>query len=222
MKKYAIIVAGGSGSRMGSPLPKQFLLIHDQPVLWYTLQAFLRSYEDMMVILVLPSDYLAMGKIIAGTTEAPHRIEIIAGGPTRFHSVQKGLSCVQEQSIIFVHDGVRCLITSTLIHRCFEDALQFGSAVPCVDCKDSVRILLETGHKAVKRTLVKLMQTPQTFQSELLKTAYATDYREEFTDETSVVEALHCPIHLVDGEQNNIKITTPLDLYLAEKLLTSP
>ncbi len=177
MKKYAVIVAGGSGSRMGSLLPKQFLLIHNKPVLWYTLNAFLES---------------------------------------------NGLARIQEKSIVFVHDGVRCLIGPALIRRCYEEALQYGSAVPSIDAKDSVRILKDGNYQPVKRTSVKFMQTPQTFASDLLLPAYQVEYREEFTDDASVVEAFHQPIHLVEGEVNNIKITTPLDLCLAEKLLDPP
>lgn len=221
MKKYAVIVAGGSGSRMGGLLPKQFLLIHNRPVLWYTLNAFLESYGDICILLVLPPDHLEMGRSVAGMADS-RRIEIISGGRTRFHSVQNGLARIQEKSIVFVHDGVRCLIGPALIRRCYEEALQYGSAVPCIDAKDSVRILQDGVYQPVKRTSVKLMQTPQTFASDLLLPAYQVEYREEFTDDASVVEAFHQPIHLVEGEVNNIKITTPLDLCLAEKLLDSP
>jgi 2-C-methyl-D-erythritol 4-phosphate cytidylyltransferase len=221
MEKYAVIVAGGSGSRMGSLLPKQFLLIHNRPVLWYTLNAFLKSFGDIRILLVLPPDHLEMGRSVAGTVDS-RRIEIIAGGRTRFHSVQNGLARIHEKSIVFVHDGVRCLIGPALIHRCYEEAMQYGSAIPCIDSKDSVRILHEGGYQPVKRTSIKLMQTPQTFTSDLLLPAYQVEYREEFTDDASVVEAFRQPVHLVEGEVNNIKITTPLDLRLAEMLLNPP
>ncbi|MDP4128888.1 MAG: 2-C-methyl-D-erythritol 4-phosphate cytidylyltransferase [Bacteroidota bacterium] len=222
MKKYAVIVAGGYGLRMGGSLPKQFLLIHNRPVLWYTLNTFLKSFEDIRILLVLPAEYLEMGRSIGNDTGSAHRIEIIPGGETRFHSVQKGLAHVRERSIVFVHDGVRCLLSPALIHRCFEEAQQFGSAVPCIDSKDSVRILTDAGFESIKRTRIKLMQTPQTFLSDLILPAYQAEYREEFTDDASVVEAFHRPIHLVEGEVNNIKITTPLDIILAEKLLEQP
>jgi 2-C-methyl-D-erythritol 4-phosphate cytidylyltransferase len=222
MKKYAVVVAGGSGLRMGRPLPKQFLLIHDRPVLWYTLNTFLKSYPDIQIILVLPAAFFETGMAICDATGSPQRIQLIAGGMTRFHSVQNGLSLVPEHSMVFVHDAVRCLLSTALIHRCYEEALRFGSAVPCIDSKDSVRLLREAGHEAIKRSDVKLVQTPQTFLSDLLLPAYQTDYREEFTDEASVLEAFHHLIHLVEGEVNNIKITNPIDLEIAGKLLESP
>jgi 2-C-methyl-D-erythritol 4-phosphate cytidylyltransferase len=220
MKKYAVVVAGGAGLRMGGTLPKQFLLIHHRPVLWYTLNAFLKAYDDLQILLVLPTEYLALGRSIADATGASERIDIISGGPTRFHSVQNGLHLVQEQSVVCVHDGVRCLLTEALIRRCFETASRFGSAVPCIDSSDSLRILTDSGHAPLKRSQVKLIQTPQTFLSDWLLPAYKMPYREEFTDDASVVEADHHTIRLVEGEINNIKITTPADLHLAERLLS--
>ena len=154
--------------RMGTALPKQFLLIHKKPILWYTLHTFLKSYKDIQIILVLPAEYYDTGRAICDEFQTINPIQTVVGGDTRFHSVQKGLSLIQEQSIIFVHDAVRCLLSPSLIHHCFEEALQFGSAIPCIDSKDSVRILNESGNRAVKRTDVKLVQTPQTFLSELI------------------------------------------------------
>jgi 2-C-methyl-D-erythritol 4-phosphate cytidylyltransferase len=222
MKKYAIIVAGGSGLRMGSALPKQFLLIHHKPVLWFTLHTFLKSYKDIEIILVLPADFYDTGRAICDDIESQYPIRTVIGGKTRFQSVQNGLALVQEQSVIFVHDAVRCLLTPSLIHHCFEETVRFGSAIPCIDSNDSVRILNESGHRAIKRTEVRLVQTPQTFLSDILLTAYRSEYQDFFTDDASVVEASHHPIHLVEGEVNNIKITTPLDLAIAEKLLDPP
>src|SRR5450432_4322714 len=222
MKKYAVIVAGGSGLRMGSALPKQFLLIHDKPVLWFTLHTFLKSFKDIQIVLVLPAEYFDTGLAISDEMNAANPVKAIVGGDTRFHSVQKGLSLVTEESIVFIHDAVRCLLSPSLIHHCFEEALQFGSAIPCVDSRDSVRLIHATGHKSIKRSDIKLVQTPQTFQSEMLLSAYLTDYQEEFTDDASVVEASNHEVHLVTGEPNNIKITTPLDLAIAKKLLDPP
>jgi 2-C-methyl-D-erythritol 4-phosphate cytidylyltransferase len=219
MKKYAVIVAGGSGSRMGSELPKQFLLIHDKPILWYTLHTFLKSFKDIHIILVLPADYYDPGRAICDEITSLYPIETIVGGTTRFHSVQKGLALIKEQSVIFVHDGVRCLLSPSLIHLCYEETLRFGSAIPCIDSKDSVRIVNDSGHRAIKRTAVKLMQTPQTFLSDLILPAYQAAYQETFTDDASVAEAAGHSIHLVNGEEDNIKITTPLDLAIAEELL---
>jgi 2-C-methyl-D-erythritol 4-phosphate cytidylyltransferase len=222
MKKYAVIVAGGSGLRMGSALPKQFLLIHNKPVLWYTLHTFLKSYKDIHIILVLPAEYFDTGLAICEEMNAVNPIQAIVGGDTRFHSVQRGLSLVNEESIVFIHDAVRCLLSPSLIHHCFEEALKFGSAIPCVDSKDSVRLIHATGHRSIKRSEIKLVQTPQTFRSDILLPAYLTAYLEVFTDDASVVEAANHEVHLVDGEPNNIKITTPLDLAIAEELLDPP
>jgi 2-C-methyl-D-erythritol 4-phosphate cytidylyltransferase len=222
MKKYAVIVAGGSGTRMGSELPKQFLLIHDKPILWYTLHAFIKSYKDIHIILVLPSDYYDAGRAIGDEINSTNPIQTIIGGATRFHSVQTGLTLIKEQSVIFVHDGVRCLLSPSLIHLCYEETLLFGSAIPCIDSKDSIRIMSDSGHRAIKRTDVKMVQTPQTFLSDIILTAYQVVYQEAFTDDASVAEAAGHSIHLVDGEENNIKITTPLDLAIAEELLDPP
>jgi 2-C-methyl-D-erythritol 4-phosphate cytidylyltransferase len=222
MKKYAVIVAGGSGSRMGSELPKQFLLINDKPILWYSLHAFLKSYKDIHIILVLPADYYDPGRAICDEIDSLYPIQTIIGGATRFHSVQAGLSLIKEQSVIFIHDGVRCLLSPSLIHLCYEATLRFGSAIPCIDSKDSVRIMNDSGHRTIRRTDVKLVQTPQTFLSNIILPAYRADYQESFTDDASVAEAAGHTIHLVDGEENNIKITTPLDLAIAEELLDLP
>jgi 2-C-methyl-D-erythritol 4-phosphate cytidylyltransferase len=222
MIKYAVIVAGGSGSRMGSELPKQFLLIHDKPILWYTLHTFLKSYKDIRVILVLPADYYDAGRAICDEIVSIYPIQTIVGGSTRFHSVQSGLTLIKEQAVIFVHDGVRCLLSPSLIHLCYEETLRFGSAIPCIDSKDSVRIMSDSGHWAVKRTEVKMIQTPQTFLSDIILPAYRSPYQESFTDDASVAEAAGHSIHLVEGEEDNIKITTPLDLAIAEELLDPP
>jgi 2-C-methyl-D-erythritol 4-phosphate cytidylyltransferase len=222
MKKYAVIVAGGAGLRMGSLLPKQFLLIHNWPIVWYTMQVFLKSYKDIQIILVLPEEFYDTGRAICDEMNPQYPVLTITGGNTRFHSVQNGLSLVQEPSVVFVHDAVRCLLSPSLIHLCYEEAIQFGSAIPCIESKDSIRILSDTGHVSVNRTNIKLVQTPQTFLSDLILPAYQTPFRESFTDDASVLEAAGRTVHLVEGEVNNIKITTPLDLAIAEKLLDPP
>lgn len=216
MKKYAVIVAGGSGQRMGTQVPKQFLLLHGKPVLWYTLDVFLRAYEDLDIILVAPEEHIETARATVHATGAQHRIRIVAGGSTRFHSVSNGLQTITEESIIFVHDGVRCLLSTALVHSCYELALERGSAIPVVDSKDSVRVVTGEGSTAVDRSRVKLVQTPQTFLSGVLLPAYARPYQESFTDEASVVEAHGGKVYLVEGEIANIKITTPIDLVIAE------
>jgi len=219
MKKYAVIVAGGSGQRMGTQVPKQFLLLHGKPVLWYTLDVFLRAYEDLDVILVVPEEHMETARTMIKATGAPHRIRMIAGGATRWHSVRNGLQPIREDAVIFVHDGVRCLLSTELVHSCHEQALRLGSAVPVVDSRDSVRMVTGADSVAIERSRVKLVQTPQTFLSSVLLPAYAQEYRESFTDEASVVEAYGGKVFLINGEANNIKITTPIDLVMAEKVL---
>jgi len=219
MKKIAVIVAGGTGTRMNNAIPKQFLLLNGKPVLYYTLDAFLKAYEDLTVILVLPEEFIAAGQEIIDAFFDYNRIQITAGGRSRFHSVQNGLKLVEAESIVFVHDAVRCLLSVDLIHRCYEAVLNFGSAIPVVDCKDSVRILTSEGNEAVDRELIKLVQTPQTFYSKILLPAFNIDYKDHYTDEATVVEAFGLKVYLVDGEEQNIKITHSSDLVLAEKLL---
>ena len=219
MKKYAVIVAGGSGSRMQSNLPKQFLLLNGKPVLYYTIDTFLKAYSDLELILVLPADHIAAGQEIIDAFFDYERIRITEGGRTRFHSVQNGLQLITMESIIFVHDGVRCLLSTGLIHRCYEAAIEFGSAVPVIDSKDSIRIITEDGNEALERSRIKLVQTPQTFHSKILLPAYKIDYKDKYTDEATVVEAFGLKVHLVDGEEDNIKITRPVDLAVAEGMI---
>ena len=219
MNKYAVIVAGGSGSRMGGTLPKQFLLLKDKPVLYYTIKTFLESYPDIQVILVLPVDYTDMGQEIIDAWFDKERIRITAGGETRFHSVQNGLSLIEEESIIFVHDGVRCLLSTDLIHRCYLQAVETGTAIPAIPSKDSIRLLTDEGNEAFDRNKVMLIQTPQTFHSKILIPAFQIDYKDKFTDEATVVEAFGMKVSLVEGEERNIKITRPVDIVIAEQLL---
>jgi 2-C-methyl-D-erythritol 4-phosphate cytidylyltransferase len=221
MNKYAIIVAGGSGTRMGGSLPKQFMLLNDKPVLYFTLKVFLEAYNDLQIILVLPVDYTDMGQEIIDAYFDKDRIRITAGGETRFQSVKNGLALIEAESIIFVHDGVRCLISKELIHRCYTQAVETGSAIPATVSKDSVRILLEEGNEAFDRNRVMLIQTPQTFHSKILLPAFQIDYKDKFTDEATVVEAYGMKVSLVEGEDTNIKITRPIDLLIAERIVGS-
>ncbi len=221
MEKYAIIVAGGLGKRMGNVLPKQFLMLRNKPVLYYTIKAFLDAYEDIRIILVLPGEYADMGREIIDAFFDYGRIQITTGGETRFHSVQNGLELVQTEGMVFVHDAVRCLVSPNLIHRCYDHALQMGSAVPVVRAKDSVRLLNaeQNDNEVLDRTKVVLVQTPQTFHSRILKPAFEIDYKERFTDEATVVEAYGLKISLVEGEDDNLKITRPVDLQIADRIL---
>jgi len=219
MKKYAVIVAGGSGLRMNSLIPKQFLLIKNKPLLYYTLDVFLKAYDDLEIILVLPEEHISKGQEIIDTYFDNSRITICEGGRTRFHSVQNGLSLINEESIIFVHDGVRCLVTKDLIERCYAEATNSGSAIPVVTSKDSIRLITPEGHEALDRNNVKLVQTPQTFLSKILLNSFKIDYKDKFTDEATVVEAFGIKVTLIEGEENNIKITTPGDMFIAEQII---
>ncbi len=221
MKKYAIIVAGGTGRRMGSSIPKQFLLLNDKPVLFYTLRTYLEAFDDLEIILVLPEEYTDMGREIIDAYFDYSRIQITSGGETRFHSVQNGLQLVKEESIVFVHDAVRCLLSIDLIQRCYNHTLQMGSAVPVIQSRDSVRILNEerNDNEVLDRDKIVFVQTPQTFHSKILLPAFSIDYKERFTDEATVLEEYGLKISLIEGEENNIKITRPIDLLIAEALL---
>jgi len=219
MKKYAVIVAAGSGTRMGKDIPKQFLNLGSKPILSHTLDAFFSAYSDVHVILVLSSRYMKWGEeIAAGYNNSS--IALIEGGRTRFQSVKNGLSKISEHSVVFVHDGVRCLVTGQLIHHCYEQAMLKGSAIPTVAVTETVRLLDGDGsHHMLDRNQVRMVQTPQTFLSTILLRAYETDEQDYFTDEASVVEASGEQVHLIEGEYTNIKITRPQDMAVAEEIL---
>lgn len=206
---------------MGSAIPKQFLLLNDKPVLYYTIKTFLEAYEDMQIILVLSEEYTDMGKEIIDAFFDYDRIQVGVGGETRFHSVRNGVRMIREEAIVFVHDAVRCLVTPDLIHRCYEHALKMGSAVPVVHARDSIRFLNEekNDNEVLDRNRIVLVQTPQTFHSKILQPALEIDYKERFTDEATVVESFGLKISLLEGEENNIKITRPVDLVIAEAIL---
>jgi 2-C-methyl-D-erythritol 4-phosphate cytidylyltransferase len=218
MYKYAIIVAGGTGTRMGGDIPKQFQLLKGKPVLWHTLKAFTDAYDDIQLVLVLPEAHLQNGEAIAKEFSM-HRIRITPGGETRFQSVKNGLRLVDAHSIVFVHDGVRCLVTPQLIKRCAETALEKGNAIPAIAATDTIRIETSVGNHIVDRNHVRIIQTPQAFFSNIIKPAFEQPYEESFTDEASVVEKAGVKINLVEGESTNIKITKPVDLLIAEKIL---
>jgi 2-C-methyl-D-erythritol 4-phosphate cytidylyltransferase len=219
MQKYAVIVAGGNGTRMGANKPKQFLLLKNKPILWYTLQQFLKAYHDLQVILVLPADFIEEGFQMLSTFLDGERVKIIEGGTTRFDSVKNGLSEISDNGIVFVHDGVRCLVSVDLIQRCYEQAVEKGNAIPAVAATDSIRFIEGENNRVVDRNKVRIIQTPQTFQTEILLSAFQRDYDSSFTDEASVVEAAGGKVFLIDGEYNNIKITRPVDLLLAETIM---
>ena len=172
-------------------------------------------------MLVLPPGFLEEGQQIVHTTFAPSRGEIVAGGETRFHSVKNGLAHVTGNSVIFVHDAVRCLATPALIRSCYEQALQKGSAIPALAVTDSIRMIADGKTRIVDRNALRAVQTPQTFKAEIILPAFEQKYDPIFTDEASVVEAAGTDVFLIEGEKENIKITLPADMLLAEQVLKS-
>jgi 2-C-methyl-D-erythritol 4-phosphate cytidylyltransferase len=218
MKKTAIIVAGGSGQRMGSELPKQFLTIHGKPIFLYSIDAFLAAFDDIEILLVMSLAYHDFAhKIIEEANYDINRIKIIPGGKTRFHSVQNGLNALVDDGIVFIHDAVRCLASVDLIERCYYSCLEQGSAIPVLEVKDSIRKVNPNGKsEIVARENLRIVQTPQTFFTHIIKSAFNLEYTTSFTDEASVMDAAGYDLTLIDGEESNIKITFPNDLVFAE------
>lgn len=220
MKKYAIIVAGGTGTRMGTSLPKQFLLLKGKPLLWHSIKAFTDAFTDIEIIVVTHKDYIENSTAVIQDFSNKYDIQILHGGDTRFASVKNGLSAVKEPSIVFIHDAVRCLVTPSLIIHCYQQAVEKGSAIPAVTATDSIRVLNNEGYaNVVDRNTIKIIQTPQTFQSAIILQAYQQSYQPTFTDEATVAEAAGHTIHLVEGNYDNIKITRPVDLLVAEEMM---
>ncbi len=219
LRKYAVIVAGGTGSRMGATKPKQFLLLKNKPILWHTLQQFLKAYDDLQIILVLPAEFIGLGIEILPQLMDRERVQIIAGGATRFDSVKNGLSVIHKKGIVFVHDAVRCLISIDLIQRCYQQAVEKGNAIPAVAATDSIRMIEGSSNVVADRNNVRIIQTPQTFRTDLLLPAFQVDYDPAFTDEATVLEASGFPVYLIQGEYSNIKITRPVDLLIAQSIL---
>ena len=220
MKKYAIIVAGGSGQRMQSAVPKQFLLLQGKPVLYHTIAAFYQADTSTEIILVLPADQFAYWESLITLLPAiPHRL--VAGGNSRFQSSQNAIQTLTEDGMVAIHDGVRPLIEPSLINTSFQAACEKGNAVLAVASKDSVRFYSAEmdAFEHLNREAIRLIQTPQIFSVKDLQVAFKQSYSEDFTDDARVVEAMGIHINLVEGSYKNIKITTPEDLLLAEVLM---
>lgn len=219
MNYYAIIVGGGSGSRMQQQTPKQFLELAGKPVLMHTIEAFHTSELKPKIIVVLNVHYHDHWENLCKQYDfnIPHAL--VKGGEQRFHSVKNGLKSVKGKAIIAIHDAVRPLASHELINRSYRAAEQNGNSICSIKSKDSVRQLKKDGTVALDRESIFLIQTPQTFKSELIKKAYEQEYRINFTDDASVLERSGHPIHLIEGETQNIKITFPEDLLLAEHLI---
>ena len=219
-KTYAIIVAGGSGKRMGSAIPKQFLSLNGLPVLMHTLLAFHNSTSKPQLILALHADFHDYWKQLCNTHNfnIPHTL--VKGGETRFHSVKAAFETITTtNSVIAVHDAVRPLTLGTLIDDAYKQAANEGNAVVAVKSRDSVRQIKGANSLALKREDIYLVQTPQTFQHGQLRSAYLQPYIDTFTDDASVVEFAGFDIHLIEGDHQNIKITFPEDIAIAELIL---
>jgi len=219
MKKYAIIVAGGSGKRMQTSVPKQFIVIKNKAVLMHTIEAFYNYDNDMEIIVVIPENQFDYWEELCYNFNFDIRHTIIEGGEERFFSVKNALEVIENEALVAVHDGVRPLIDRETIHRCFEAAEKNGAAIPVVPLKESIRKLENMTSVAQNRNDFCNVQTPQIFRYEILMEAYKQNFNTNFTDDASVVEADGHKIYTVNGAEQNIKLTTPYDLIFAEILL---
>lgn len=222
IQEFVIIVAGGSGSRMKSEIPKQFIAVNGLPILMHTLKAFRNYASDIHIILVLPEQQINFWEELCRKYRFEIEHHIVKGGETRFHSVQNGLLSISDkEALISVHDGVRPVITREIISEGFKTAAIHGTAITSVPVKDSVRTInTETGHnKALDRSSLRLIQTPQTFRSDWMRAAFSQPYSTQFTDCASVLESAGYTVELIEGAYENIKITTPEDLQWAAMYL---
>lgn len=217
--KYAVIAAGGEGARMNSRIPKQFLHIGGQPMLMHAINAFRLAIPSIQLVVVLPPAQIPEWKSLISSLrfDIPH--QIVEGGTLRFYSVRHGLERVPGDSLVAIHDGARPVISSQLIRNCFLSAQEYGSAIPFIRPVETVRITQEGIHRPIPRENIRIIQTPQVFRADLIKKAYQQPFSESFTDDSTVLETAGHPIHLIEGDPRNIKITHPGDLIIAEALI---
>jgi 2-C-methyl-D-erythritol 4-phosphate cytidylyltransferase len=221
MQLYVVIVAGGSGTRMGAEIPKQFLELAGRPVLMHTIERFKAFDESIEIITVLPENQLRHWIELQEKYSFKILQTIVKGGSARFFSVRNGLKFVNAPSLVAIHDGVRPFVSIDTIRRCFKTAEELGNAVPVVTPPESLRILTENGNEPINRLCVKQIQTPQVFNAGLIKDAYSQNYSNEFTDDATVLEKTGLKINLIDGNPENIKITNPTDLLISSALLST-
>lgn len=231
-KKYLLLTAGGSGTRMGGPVPKQFMEIGGRAVLHITMDRFVQAVPEINVITVLPDTYIPYWRNYCASHSLPVRQTLVKGGISRFHSVRNALSSVPDGALVAVHDGVRPLVSQEFIRKMFCQAEDVPALVPVLPSVDTIRALSRTVQEdgtvsfrqidgvAADRSILFRVQTPQVFHSEALKAAYAMPYDVSFTDDASVAERYGIPLSFTDGEQLNIKITTPSDMVFAEAVLS--
>jgi 2-C-methyl-D-erythritol 4-phosphate cytidylyltransferase len=218
-KRYVIIVAGGSGTRMDSPVPKQFLKLEGRPILMHTINKFLETDSSIEVIIVVASEHLQMWENLCKEYDFHKPYKIANSGESRFQSVKNGLEFVTEFSIVGVHDAVRPMVNGKTIIAAYKAAEMYGNAIPAIPISDSIRQIDSTKNIALDRSRYCAIQTPQCFRSDILKKAYEQDYKYTFTDDATAVEAMGEEIRLVDGNPDNLKITGPKDLIVAEALI---
>jgi 2-C-methyl-D-erythritol 4-phosphate cytidylyltransferase len=217
-----IIVAGGTGTRMGSQIPKQFLLLGNKPILIHTLDAFHTSEPDATIVIVLPQGEQSRWTQLLKDHHCTIPHAVVDGGVTRFHSVQNALAALPSEGVVAIHDGARPLVTSALIARAFQEAEREGNAVPAVPVCESMRLEDQDGNHPVDRSAYRLVQTPQVFLLSGIKPAYGQDYMPGFTDDATVMETYGMRIHLIEGDPTNIKITGSGDLAVAQALMNLP
>jgi 2-C-methyl-D-erythritol 4-phosphate cytidylyltransferase len=220
MKDYVIIVAGGSGSRMNSTLPKQFLELNGRPIICHTIERFYQYNPEMQIVVVLSGDYLQFWDDLRRTIRfhIPH--QLVSGGSERFFSVKNGLAVIEDARVIGIHDAVRPMVSVRTIERCYHTAADHKTAVPVITINDTLREVESGMSKTVDRNKFRIVQTPQCFDAAVLKAAFEQEYKPEFTDDATVVEFYGEKINLIEGNKENIKITTPEDLDLANAILS--
>ncbi len=219
-KRSVVIVAGGTGSRMQSETPKQFLELLGKPVIIWTIEKFRTFDPKIKIILVLPESHLIIWHSITQKFPATSDVIITTGGATRYHSVMKGLEHVEPGEVVGVHDAVRPLVSVETLRRCYGDAERNGSAIPVIEAEDSLRTVNGVDSTILDRDIVKRVQTPQVFQAHKLLTAYENCLEQNHTDDASVFESYFGQLHLVEGNTENIKITFPSDMKIASALLS--
>jgi len=219
MDLYLIILAGGTGTRMNSSVPKQFLPLKKKPVIVHTIEKFLKWNNTIQIIVAANDEYLEMWEKTKKAYFSNLSIATVNGGAERFHSVKNALQCITSPGIVALHDAARPLISTQVINECFKTATENGSAVPVVSLQESLRKISGDSSLHANRADFRIVQTPQVFNAADLKEAYEQEYKSTFTDDASVFESKGRKIHLVKGNRENIKITEPLDLIIAEALI---
>lgn len=220
MQLYAIIVAGGLGTRMGNNLPKQLMPINGKPIIAHTITAFQNTQLNFNYIVVCHANYIP--QMQTALQQFAHlKIKVIAGGNQRYNSVQNGLKLITDTvpSIVLVHDAVRCLVSPTLIKNLVNNAMLFGNAIPAIPVTDSMRLIVNNNNTNIDRATLKIVQTPQAFANTVIQPCFKNNYQPNFTDEATVCELAGVKINLIAGEETNIKITYPSDILFAENIL---